>query len=86
MEKPLAPQTDHITPDVQGCADFIIGSSLCSEQDHLGTQDFEIRQRIFSRAVFQDFSFLFREHDWERAYSGHPDRPPLGRRYQKRQK
>jgi hypothetical protein len=78
MEEPLTPQTDHIAPDVQGGADFIIGSSLGRKQDHLGTQDFEIRQRIFSRAVFQDFSFLFREHDLERAYSGHPDRPPLG--------
>jgi hypothetical protein len=80
MEEPLTPQTDHIAPDVQGGADFIIGSSLGRKQDHLGTQDFEIRQRIFSRAVFQDFSFLFREHDLERAYSGHPDRPPLGGR------
>ena len=44
MEEPLAPQTDHVAPDVQGCADFIIGSSLCSKQDHLGTQDLEIRQ------------------------------------------
>jgi hypothetical protein len=78
MEKPLAPQTDHIASDVQGCADFIIGSSLGSKQDHLGTQNLEIRQRIFSRAVFQNFSFLFREHDLERADSGHPDRPPLG--------
>jgi hypothetical protein len=78
MEKPLAPQTDHIAPDVQGCADFIIGSSFCRKQDHLGTQDLEIRQRIFSRAAFQDFSFLFREHDFERAYSWHSDRPPLG--------
>jgi hypothetical protein len=78
MEEALAPQADHVASDVQGCADFIIGLSLGSKQDHLGTQDFEIRQRIFSGTVFQDFSFLFREHDLERAYSGHPDRPPLG--------
>jgi hypothetical protein len=80
MEEPLTPQTDHIAPDVQGGADFIIGSSLGRKQDHLGTQDFEIRQRIFSGTSFQGFSFLFREHDLERAYSGHPDRPPLGGR------
>jgi hypothetical protein len=78
MEEPLAPQTDHIASDVQGCADFIIGSSLCGKEDYLGAQDLEIRQRIFSRAVFQYFSFLFRERDLKRAGSWHPDRPPLG--------
>jgi hypothetical protein len=77
MEEPLAPETDHVASDVQGCADFIIGSSLCSKQDYLGTQNLEIRQRIFLRAVFQGFSFLFREHDLERARSGHAGRPPL---------
>src|ERR687892_723987 len=80
MEEPLAPETDHIASDVQGCADFIIGSSLCSQQNHLGAQDLEIRQRIFSSAAFQNFSFLFRERDLKRASSGHPDRPPLGGR------
>jgi hypothetical protein len=48
-EKALAPERDHLTASVQARGDLVVGHALGCMENHLGTLDLKIRQRIFSR-------------------------------------
>jgi len=51
LEKSLAPQADHFAPSMQHVCDLVVGATLGGEEDHLGADDNEIRQRIFCGAA-----------------------------------
>jgi len=46
LEEALAPLADHLASGVQPCGDLVVVHTVGSHQDHLGSNDLEIRQRI----------------------------------------
>jgi hypothetical protein len=49
-KKTLAPKRDHLTAGVQTGGDLVVGHALGGVENHFGTLDLKIWQRIFSRA------------------------------------
>jgi hypothetical protein len=49
-EESFAPQTDHFAACIQAPGNFIIGQSFGGMEDHPGTRDLKIWQRIFAGA------------------------------------
>jgi hypothetical protein len=49
-KKALAPKRDHLTAGVQTGGDLVVGHAFGCVENHFGTLDLKIRQRIFSRA------------------------------------
>ena len=47
-KKALAPERDYFTASVQTRGDVVVGHAFGSVQNHLGTLDLKVRQRIFS--------------------------------------
>jgi hypothetical protein len=52
-KKALTPKRDHFTAGVQTRRDLVVGHAFGSMEDHLGTLNLKIRQRIFSRTSAQ---------------------------------
>jgi hypothetical protein len=74
-KKALAPKRNHLTASVQTGGDLVVGHTFGGVENHFGTLDLKIRQRIFSRSPAQ-FGFLGRrEYDRERARSCHAYAP-----------
>jgi hypothetical protein len=48
-KKTLAPKRDHLTAGVQTGGDLVVGHACGSMENHFGTLDLKIRQRIFCR-------------------------------------
>src|SRR6266851_3331141 len=71
MEEAFAPDTDHVATDRERGGDHVVGPPLGGKQDHLGSEDGEIRQRIFPGATLQRPLFLSRQLDPVRASSRH---------------
>src|SRR5439155_24076897 len=63
LEKPLAPQAHHLAPGMQGAGDLIVGAVLGGQQDHLGADNHEIRQRILGGAAAQLSGLSTRQPD-----------------------
>jgi hypothetical protein len=53
MEDALAPQAHDVAAHRECRVDLVVGPTLGGEQDHLGAQNFEIRQRILARPILQ---------------------------------
>jgi hypothetical protein len=51
LKKALAPLADHLAPGVQTRSDLVVVHAIGCHQDHLGSNDLEIRQRIFGRTA-----------------------------------
>jgi len=49
-KKALAPNRDHLTAGVQTGGDLVVGHAFGSIENHFGTLNLKIRQRIFSCA------------------------------------
>jgi len=78
LEEALAPLADHLASSVQSRGDLIVAHAIGSHQDHLGSDNLEIRQRISGRASIQ-LGRLFRgQLDDERALPWHAQSPVEG--------
>jgi len=53
LEEALAPLGDHFSATVQLVGDLVVSPSVGGQQDHLGSQDLEVRQRILSCTPLQ---------------------------------
>jgi hypothetical protein len=49
IEEALAPLTDHLPPGIQPRGNLVVVQSVGGHEDHLGTNNLEIRQRISGR-------------------------------------
>jgi hypothetical protein len=68
------PQADDFPTGIQALGDLVIGKTLGSMEDHAGTQDLKIWQRIFCGSGFQFTAFLLTEFNDERTRSRHEPR------------
>jgi len=66
-EEALAPERDHLTAGVQARGDPVVGHSFGRVEDHLGTLNLKIQQRIFRRTPAQLGFLDKRESDGIRA-------------------
>jgi hypothetical protein len=48
-KKALAPKRDHLTAGIQTRCDVVVGHAFGCVEDHLGSLNLKIRQRIFCR-------------------------------------
>jgi hypothetical protein len=71
LEESLAPLTDHLSASVQTSRDLVVVHATGCHQDHLGSHDLEIWQRIFGCAAIQLCRLGWRQLDKERASSWH---------------
>lgn len=65
LEKPLSPHADDFATSVESCGNLIVGQTTGRQQNHLGADDFKIRQRIFHGAAMEFIFFLGRQTDGE---------------------
>ena len=63
VKEAFAPKTNDVTAHRQRGGDFVIGQTLRSQEDHSGTKDNIIWQRIFSRPTLQELPFLSGQTD-----------------------
>jgi hypothetical protein len=65
-EEALTPQADHFTAGAQRSSDVLVGHAFGSVEDHLGSLNLKIRQRIFRGTPVQLGLFGRREsnHEW----------------------
>src|SRR5262245_19284620 len=70
-EEALAALADHLTARVQSSGDLVIAQTLSGQQDHLGSNDLEIRQRIFVRPAAQLDRLARRQFDMKRTLPRH---------------
>ncbi len=76
LEEALAPLGDHFSTTVQPLGDLVVSPSVRGQEDHLGSQDLEIRQRIFSCTSMQLSRFTVSQLDGIRTFPRHAGRPP----------
>src|ERR1035437_2297941 len=53
IEEAFTPLTDHLAPRLQANGDLVVIHAVGGHQDHLGSNHFEIRQRILCRTTNQ---------------------------------
>jgi hypothetical protein len=71
LEETLSPLADHLTARVKPRGDLIVVDSGCRHEDHLGSLDFKIRQRIFRGSLPQRTLFLDGQINMKWALSWH---------------
>ena len=78
LEEALAPLADHLASRVQPRGDLVVVHATRGHQDHLGSNNLEIRQRISGGATIQLGGLVCRQLDKERALSWHAQPPVEG--------
>src|SRR3990172_1886753 len=73
VEEPFAPEADHIASHRKRGSDVVIRLAFGGGQNHLGPENLEIWQRIFSSATLQGLLFLPREGENIEAFPRHFD-------------
>jgi hypothetical protein len=58
LEEALAPLGDHFSATVQLLGDLVVSPPVGRQEDHLGSQDLEVRQRISSCPALQFSRFV----------------------------
>ena len=76
LEEALAPLGDHFSATVQLLGDLVVPPSVGGQEDHLGSQDFKVRQRILSCTPLQISRFLITQLNVIRTLPRHASRPP----------
>ena len=80
LEEALAPLGDHLSATVQLLGDLVVSPSVGGQEDHLGSQDLEIRQRISSCTALQLSRFIIMQLNVVRTLPRHASRPSEGAR------
>jgi hypothetical protein len=75
LKEAFAPKANDVAAHRERGGNLVIGQTLRSEEDHSGTKNNIIWQRIFPRPVFQELFFLRRQLDDIWAFSRHCFRP-----------
>ena len=80
LEEALAPHARDFASRAEVLCDLVIGEAPMSQEDHLGAEDLEIRQRIFTGSPRQLCHFLPGKEDPKWALSRHHSPPVTARR------
>jgi hypothetical protein len=78
LEETLAPLADHLAPRVQARGNLVVVHALGCHQDHLGSNNLEIRQRISGGTPIQLGGLVSSKLDTERALPRHAQLPVEG--------
>jgi hypothetical protein len=71
MEKPFAPEADHVAADGESGGDLVIGQTFGGQDNDFCPEHLKVWQRILPRSAFEDGSFFGRKVDVIWALSRH---------------
>ena len=71
LEEAFAPLADHLAASIQAHGNLVIVDTCGGHQDHLGTNDFVVRQRIFRSPTIELSGLIGGQIDTERAFPWH---------------